>query len=61
MKQFCYMWGLSNYKFVRRWLGGHWERWLIDGGYFADVWIHGYHTNETMRPNGRIVDWEDYE
>lgn len=60
MKQFAYMWGLSNWRCVRRFLGGRWEHWIIDGGYFADVWIHGFHSHEDMRPNGRIVDIEDY-
>lgn len=32
-------WFLSNFRWYRRWKGGHWEQWIFDCGGFHNVWI----------------------
>lgn len=33
---------LSDYRWFRRWVGGHWERWWIDYVH-SDIWHHRPH------------------
>lgn len=29
---------LTNYRWYRRWRGGHWERWYVDHPICSDIW-----------------------
>lgn len=44
-------WLFSNWQWWRRRRGGHWERWIIDSPFNADIWMQNEHG--TRPPLGR--------
>jgi len=52
MKMGRFDWFLSNRQWWRKWRGGHWERWIIDSPFNADIWMQREHGGERP-PLGR--------
>lgn len=43
-------WWLSDYRWFRKWQGGHWERWFVDCVY-ASVWFRMEHCSKPFAPH----------
>lgn len=44
---------LCNFRWFRKWIGGHWEQWWLDVPFTESVWFLTNHTSPTshIRPH----------